>query len=119
MSHQQKTIVITNVDSFVGYALAHRFLRGQQQENDQQRGGQKCKFRLLCREKRHVEQLEQMGGEIWQLDYSEERKVKEALQNACLVMLVPEHTSNARKEAENVLRAARENQVEYVAMFSM
>ncbi|KAG0168616.1 hypothetical protein DFQ28_005101 [Apophysomyces sp. BC1034] len=112
---QNQRCAISNVDSFLGYNLAYRFLEGRHNEDR----GENAKVRLLCRDRRHLEPLEQLGGEIIQVNYQDQNKVREALQDVQYLLFVPENSNERIKEGENIIRAAKEQKIEYVAMFSM
>lgn len=109
--------VITNVDSFYGYVIAHRFLQGLQEERG--RGMQEHRVRLLCRDTQGLEKLKELGGEICQVDYRDIESLRKPLQNVKVLMLFPEHSPDMRQEGEMVIRCARECNAEYFAMFSM
>ncbi|KAF7731250.1 hypothetical protein EC973_000666 [Apophysomyces ossiformis] len=114
MSHIQRC-VITNVDSYFGFNLAYCFLEGRRQE----RQTESSEIRLLCHDRRHVEPLERLGGKIIQLDYRREDQVREALRDVQYVLFVPENSDERMKEGENIIRIAKEQKVEYMAMFSI
>ncbi|KAI9495670.1 hypothetical protein BDB00DRAFT_972643 [Zychaea mexicana] len=60
-----------------------------------------------------------MGGEIMQVNYQDENKLRQAMKNARCVFLIPENSSQRMKEAENVIKAAKQENVEHMAMKSM
>ncbi|ORZ18097.1 hypothetical protein BCR42DRAFT_490737 [Absidia repens] len=116
MSSQQ-VCVIANVDSQVGYALAYRFLEG----NRKHRGGNEnqCNFRLLCRNKEGLDQLAHLGGDIRQVDYNREDQLREELKNAKVVIFVPEHDNQRVQQGENIIKAAKNENVNHLCMISI
>ncbi|KAI8086261.1 uncharacterized protein BX664DRAFT_315468 [Halteromyces radiatus] len=108
MSSQQ-LCVITNVDSLVGYALAFYFLKEQQHGS----------LRLLCRNKEGLEELAKMGGEIRQVDYNREDQVRDCFKNVKAGILIPEHDSHRIQQAENVMKAAKNENVHHLCMMSL
>jgi hypothetical protein len=116
MSSQQ-VCVIANVDSQVGYALAYRFL----EENHKHRGSNenKCCFRLLCRHKEDLDELSRLGGEIRQVDYNHEDQLRDAMKNAKVVIFVPEHDNQRVQQGENLIKAAKNENVNHLCMMSI
>lgn len=117
MSSQQ-ACVITNVDSQVGFALAHRLLEERRNNN---RGGNdnQNSIRLLCRNKEGLDSLTQLGGEVYQVDYSREDQVREVLKNTHAVILVPEHDYQRVQFGETIVRVAKGEDVKHLCMISM
>lgn len=128
MSSQQQTFsasskntcVITNADSLLGYALAYRFLEAIRNKEDPESQGLR-KLRILCRETRGLgmKRLEELGAEIQEVNYKDENKLKEALRNVHSVILIPENSSDRLKEAENLIKAAKHQDVEHFGLMSM
>lgn len=125
-SHQQQSStsknvsVITNADSLLGYALAYRFLEAiRNKEEPEIQGGRK--IRILCRETHGLgmKRLEEMGAEIQEVNYKDENKLQEALRNVRNVILIPENSSDRLKEAENLIKAAKQQDVEHFGLMSM
>lgn len=125
-SHQQQSstsknvCVITNADSLLGYALAYRFLEAiRNKEEPEIQGGRK--IRILCRETHGLgmKRLEEMGAEIQEVNYKDENKLQEALRNVRNVILIPENSSDRLKEAENLIKAAKQQDVEHFGLMSM
>ncbi|KAI8137751.1 hypothetical protein BJV82DRAFT_583409 [Fennellomyces sp. T-0311] len=112
---QQRPIAITNADSFLGYVLAFRFLEGRRQEQ----AGQQQEVRLLVRNRQNLDELERMGAKLIQTDYNDQQRLQTELQNVSLLLLVPENSQNTRQQGENVIRAARQANVQYITLFSM
>ncbi|GAA5813841.1 hypothetical protein MFLAVUS_007328 [Mucor flavus] len=111
--------VITNVDSLLGYALAYRFLEAIR-NNEDPTADSKRKIRILCRDTQGLElkRLEEMGAELMKVNYKEEEKLREAMKNVLAVVLIPENSSNRLKEAENLLKAAKHQDVKHVGLIS-
>ncbi|KAI8146435.1 hypothetical protein BJV82DRAFT_598518 [Fennellomyces sp. T-0311] len=59
-----------------------------------------------------------MGGEIMQVNYQDEQKIRECVKQAQCVFLIPEHSSQRIQEAENVIKAAKQENVEHMALKS-
>ncbi|KAI7857310.1 hypothetical protein BDC45DRAFT_435571 [Circinella umbellata] len=113
MSQQQQPIAISNVDSFLGYVLAYRFLQGRRQEQQQQ------EVRVLARDPQNVQDLERLGAKIIQVDYQNEQRIQRELERVSLLLMIPEDSSNARQEGDVLIRAARQANVQYVGLFSL
>ncbi|KAI7895237.1 uncharacterized protein EV154DRAFT_536288 [Mucor mucedo] len=79
------------------------------------------KLRILCRESRGLglKRLEEMGAEIQEVNYKEEKKLGEALRNVHSVILIPENSSDRLKEAENLIKAAKQQEVEHFGLMSI
>lgn len=120
ISTSKQVCVITNVDSLLGYALAYRFLEAIRNNEDPEAQGMR-KLRILCRESRGLglKRLEEMGAEIQEVNYKEEKKLGEALRNVHSVILIPENSSDRLKEAENLIKAAKQQEVEHFGLMSM
>ncbi|CEP18629.1 hypothetical protein [Parasitella parasitica] len=125
MSQQQQfnfsknVYVITNCDSLLGYALAYRFLEAMKnREEGPEISGHK--LRLLCRSRSGfgLSRLEEMGGEIVEVNYKEEDKMRHCMKDVRCVLLVPEYSSDREKEADCLLKAAKHQHVEHVALMS-
>lgn len=125
MSQQQQSntsknvFVITNCDSLLGYAMAYRFLEAiQNREEEPEIAGHK--LRLLCRNRSGygLSRLEKMGGEILEINYKDEDKLRHAMKDVRCVLLIPEYSSDREKEAECLMKAAKHQHVEHMAMMS-
>ena len=108
---QKQLCVITNADSLVGYALACRILEGREELHNVQ-------VRCLCRTREKLEDIERLGGEIMEVDYQDENKLRHAMKQVRCVFLIPEHSSQRVQEAQNVIKAAKQENVEHMAMKS-
>ncbi|KAI9311566.1 hypothetical protein BX666DRAFT_1867856 [Dichotomocladium elegans] len=75
-------------------------------------------IRALCRDKRAVQELAERGAEVHQVDYQEEKQLNELMEGVRCVMLIPENSNNRVQEAENIIRVAKKNNVEHMAMLS-
>lgn len=102
---------IVNVDSWPGYAMACRFLQGQVEL--------RAHFRLLCHRREGLDELERMGGEVREVNYEDENDVRQAVQGARVVMLVPLTSQRCQEQGELVMRASQEENVEHVSMLSV
>jgi uncharacterized protein YbjT (DUF2867 family) len=118
-NQSKHTCVITNVDSFLGYALCYRILQAIQNKEDTKFTGHR--IRALCRNRSGfgLSKLEEMGAEIREVNYDDENQLREALKDVRYMTFVPEHSDNRVKEAQNLLRAACHQNVEHVGMLSM
>ncbi|KAG2198423.1 hypothetical protein INT47_009000 [Mucor saturninus] len=111
----KQAIVITNVDSLLGYALAYRFLEDWNRSNDKD----KTEFRLACCKNEGLHDLERLGGQIYEMgDYGDEDAMHHLMKNVIYVLFVPTNTQNRMKEGEAVLKSAHKEKVDYLAMFS-
>lgn len=112
--------VITNVDSLFGYALAFRFLQAMQDRNEDFANTFGKKLRILCRHREGMDlhRLEKMGAEIFQVDYKDEEKVCEAMKHVRNVLLIPENSRDRLKEAGCLMKAAKHQGVEHMALMS-
>ena len=57
------TRIITNGDSLLGYAVAFKFLTASKSES--------YKYRIFCREKQTLKELELLGAEVIETDYKD------------------------------------------------
>jgi hypothetical protein len=114
MSSEQ-LCVITNADSLTGYALAYRLL----EENRNNGNNSQMKFRLLCRKKQEMEELTRLGADVREVDYNREEQVRECIRNAKAVILIPEHDEQRLQQGENVIKAAKNENVHHLCMISM
>ncbi|KAI8332098.1 hypothetical protein BC941DRAFT_403012 [Chlamydoabsidia padenii] len=117
MSNKQ-VCVITNVDSHVGYALAYRFLEENKEKNNRGGNENQCSFRLLCRNMEGLDPLVQLGGEIHQVDYNQGDRVRELFKNVHAAIFIPEHDHQRVEQGENVIKAAKSEKVNFMAMIS-
>ena len=108
---QKQLLCITNVDSLVGYAIACRLLEGREEL-------QNIQIRCLCRNKEKLDDIERLGGELMQVNYQDQNQLRHAMKQARCVFLLPEHSSQRLQEAENVIKAAKQENVEHMAMKS-
>lgn len=115
-------ILITNVDSLLGYALSYRFLEEWNRERQHESDAilrDKTEFRLLCRERQGLEDLELLGAKIMEVaDYTNKDKMKEFMNGVGYVMFLPENSNQTIKEGETVVECAKEQGVDYVTMLS-
>lgn len=107
--------VITNVDSLMGYALAYCLL----EENRNSGNNGQFKLRLLCRKKQDMDELTRLGADVREVDYSREDQVRECIRNAKAVILIPEHDQQRLHQGENVIKAAKNENVHHLCMISM
>ncbi|KAL0140411.1 hypothetical protein V8B55DRAFT_1384535 [Mucor lusitanicus] len=126
MSQQQQqfntsrnVFVITNGDSLVGYALAYRCLEAmEKREEGPEISGHK--LRILCRSRSGfgLSRLEKMGAEIMEVNYKDEDKMHHCMKDVMCVTMIPEFSSDREKEAECLIKAAKNQHVEHVSMMS-
>jgi hypothetical protein len=107
-----QTIVITNGESYYGYAIAHYFLR------ECQKHGKSHKIRVLVRDARNVQKLKEMGADLQETNYEDKEQLKQFLHGAYSVILVPENSENRVPLGENVIMAANEGKVHCMLMWS-
>ncbi|KAI7851809.1 hypothetical protein BDC45DRAFT_515098 [Circinella umbellata] len=108
---QKQMLCITNVDSLVGYAIACRLLEGRKELQNMQ-------IRCLCRNKEKLDDIERLGGELMQVNYQDQNQLRQAMKEVRCVFLLPEHSFQRVQEAENVIKAAKHQSVEHMAMKS-
>ena len=113
--------VITNVDSLLGYALAYRILEALKNKEDQNSFTSNAYLRILCRDRQGLglKKLEEMGAEVHQVNYKEEDKIRECLKGVRSVTLIPENSRDRVKEACNLMKAAKHQDVEHLGLISM
>lgn len=114
-------ILISNVDSLLGYALSFRFLEEWNREKEENYAvlRDKTEFRLLCSERQGLEDLELLGAKVFEVaDYEDEAKMKEYMANVGYVMFLPENSGRRVKQGETLVRCAQEQGVDYVTMLS-
>lgn len=116
----KNAIVITNVDSLLGYGLAYRFLEDwNREEAGYTEKRDTTEFRLLCHDRQGLEDLEKLGGRVFELkNFSDEKSIEHVMENVCYVMFVPENSDDRIKEGEAIIKGARNQKVDYIAMFS-
>ncbi|KAI8967238.1 hypothetical protein BDF20DRAFT_829867 [Mycotypha africana] len=78
-------------------------------------------LRVLCRQRQgyQLEQLEKMGAKIWEVNYTDEHKMREVMRNVCHVLMVPESSRDTLKEAETLMCAAKHESVDHFSMVSV
>lgn len=114
-------ILITNVDSLLGYALSLRFLEEWNQGLGENCSSlkEKTEFRLLCRERQGMEDLEMLGARIIEVaDYENQEEIKGFMNGVGYVMFLSENSNRKIKQGETVIQCAKDQGVEYVTMFS-
>lgn len=113
-------IVITNVDSLLGYSLAYRFLEDWNREKPgYSEKREATEFRLLCHERQGMEELEVLGGKIFELrDYADKDAMNHIMKNTSYVIFVPENSDRRIEEGESVIHCAKKQNVEYLTMLS-
>ena len=115
-------IIITNVDSLLGYAAAYRFLEewNRVESSHYAKLRDVTDFRLLCHERQGLEELELLGGKIFEFKHYERNPhMQEIINGAGYVMLIPENSDQRIEEGKAIIQCAKEQGVEYLAMFSM
>ncbi|KAI9266734.1 hypothetical protein BDA99DRAFT_419229, partial [Phascolomyces articulosus] len=63
--------------------------------------------------------LQRLGAKIIQIDYQDQQRLQRELEQVSVLLVVPENSSNARQEGKNLIRAARQTNVQYVGLFSL
>lgn len=108
----KRIIVISNVDSYFGYCLAHEFLKRSIDSNTE--------FRLLCHERQLTSELVKLGGQVYELGPGEEdkEKLKHIMRDVSYVILIPEHSLRCYEEGRQLIECAKENDINYIAMVS-
>jgi uncharacterized protein YbjT (DUF2867 family) len=111
--------VITNGDSLLGFALSYRFLYAM--KNRQEPEAESRRLRVLCRSKHgfDLDKLEEMGAEVMEVDYKSQEQMRHAMEDVAHVILIPENSSHRVKEAECMMKAAKREECEYMAMMSI
>ncbi|OBZ81815.1 hypothetical protein A0J61_10136 [Choanephora cucurbitarum] len=110
------TIVITNVDSLLGYAIAYHFLKLW---NRSQSNARLTEFRLVCKDKQGLEDLVRLGGKVIQVQrYDDIDAIREIMQGVYYVMFIPDSDKHSAETGKVVIQAAKQQNVEYLAMFS-
>ncbi|KAI9338426.1 hypothetical protein BD770DRAFT_373281 [Pilaira anomala] len=109
------TIVITNVDSLLGYAIAYKFVS----DWNRQSTGAVTEFRLLCHERQGLQELEKLGGKIIEMQkFDDEKEMSHIMKNVDYVIYVPEYSNDRIQEGELVIRTAKQEGVGYLTMLS-
>lgn len=116
----KNAIVITNVDSLLGYGLAYRFLEDwNREEAGYSEGRETTEFRLLCHDRQGLDDLEKLGGKIFESkSYEDESYIQRVMENVYYVMFVPENSKNRIAEGQAIIHGAKNQKVDYMAMFS-
>jgi hypothetical protein len=102
-------ITIVNVDTLLGYAIAFRFLESKRKHTT---------IRLVCHETDGLEELENLGGEIFKADYNNGKKIKEVLNGTQLLLIIPDYSKSRLRHGNFVLCNAKASGVDYVVLFS-
>ncbi|KAI8372875.1 uncharacterized protein BYT42DRAFT_594778 [Radiomyces spectabilis] len=84
-----------------------------------QESHEQFKLRLLCRNRQGLDKLKEMGAEIKEVNYENENEIREVFHNVKLCMIIPEFSHKRVQEGENVIKACKQQNVEYVGMFSL
>lgn len=80
MNATKSVVVITNVDSLLGFSLAYRFLKRWKEKSA-------TEFRLLCRHKEGLQELQNLGGRVIEIhDYGDKDTIMNVLKSATYVM---------------------------------
>ncbi|KAG0737505.1 hypothetical protein G6F57_002190 [Rhizopus arrhizus] len=117
-TNTRNVCIITNGDSFLGFAMAYRMLQAQKKGEDN--FAVEHKLRVLCRN-RHgygFNLLEKMGADVMEVDYKDEEKLRQALKDARTVALIPEKSHDSLKEAEHMIKVSHYHKVEFFCMHS-
>jgi hypothetical protein len=116
----KNAIVITNVDSLLGYAVAYRFVEDwNREEQGYNELREIIEFRLLCHERQGLEDLERLGGKIYEVEnFADKLVMSHIMKGVYYVMYIPEFSERRLGEGEAVLKGAKDQNVDYVAMFS-
>lgn len=118
-TNTRNVCIITNGDSFLGFAIAYRMLQAQKKREDN--FAVEHKLRVLCRS-RHgygFNLLEEMGADVMEVDYKDEEKLRQALKDVRTVALIPEKSHDSLKEAEHMIKVSHHHKVEFFCMHSM
>lgn len=79
----------------------------------------KTEFRLLCHERQGLQDLERLGGKIFEIqNFDDERAMIHLMKGVVYVMFIPESSENRVQEGEAILKSAKKENVDYLAMFS-
>ncbi|KAG1056045.1 hypothetical protein G6F43_002023 [Rhizopus delemar] len=117
--NNERTCVITNGDSYLGFAIAYRMLQGKMKgERYYSTGGRICVFCRNC-SGYDLSILQEMGAIVIEVNYEDEEMLCKALKNAYVVSIIPEHSHNTLKEAECMIKACKRQNVEFLCMHSI
>lgn len=109
-------IVITNVDSFAGYAIAFEFLS---KWNHSSSSKPVTEFRLLCHERQGLHELEKLGGKIFEVEnFDDKKEIRAIMRGVFYVVLIPEYSTERVQEGEAIIDAAEKEGVDYMTMLS-
>lgn len=110
------SIVITNVDSFAGYAIAYEFVSKWNRNSSSKPA---TEFRLLCHERQGLQELEKLGGKIFERkNFDDKKEMRAIMKNTFYVILIPEYSSARLQEGETIIHAAKSEGVGYMTMLS-
>ncbi|KAI8091905.1 hypothetical protein BDF21DRAFT_490581 [Thamnidium elegans] len=113
----KKYIVITNVDSLAGYAIAYEFVSKWNRSSSL--SIPVTEFRLLCHKRQGLQDLEKLGGKVIEMkSFDDKKEMKAVMKDVYCVFLIPEYSSNRLKEGEAIIHAAKEEGVGYMTMLS-
>ncbi|CAG8448719.1 12180_t:CDS:2, partial [Acaulospora morrowiae] len=109
------TIAISATDTWFGFSIARNLLTDC--------GRYKHHITIRCLTKnpnsKPVERLRSLGGEIYSVDYNDEKTLDAALHNAHYLVFVIEENENRVKEANRLAKAAEKNDVNNVIVSSI
>ncbi|KAI7870356.1 hypothetical protein BDF14DRAFT_1720884 [Spinellus fusiger] len=112
MSASKFICAITAVDSYRGYCLAYNFLKRQE------KGEEKHTIRLLCKDKTGLEDLKKMGGEIYEVNYSDTEDITEVLKGVHALIFLPEESEDPINDVERLIKIALNQEVKCITMVS-
>ncbi len=73
-------------------------------------------FRLLCHERQGLEELELLGGKVFELrNYTDQEAINHIMRDVCNVIFVPENSDRRIEEGESVINSAKNQNVDYYA----
>lgn len=104
-------IVITAADHYIAQNIARHLLQEEELRDHAQ-------IRLLARNPSRCEDLRRLGAQVVQVDYQQEAKLQEAIQDAQWVVLVPEPENTRVQGAERIIRVANNSRVKNVVVIS-
>lgn len=106
--NKKTIIVITNTDSLLGYSLAHHFLKKSKAN---------IELRLLCRHKEGLEHLQEMGGNVIEIeDYGDRDSIIGVLKAVNYAIYLPE---NSFEEGKLFFECTKETKVQHITMISL
>lgn len=110
----QRTVVITGGETYIGYNLALRYL----EEIEKNRSSRNTKVVVLATQKDGLDKLTRRGAEVHVVRYEEPENIRQHLRQVDLVCLTMNNREQRCQDACNVIEAANQERAKAIQFFS-